>query len=268
MNISVDIETGDLPREIQEARVKAYRETEFKDSDPPTLKLGNAKKPETIERKKLEYEDELKRWTEGKNDRYQAWKEASQDREREHYDEKLKWARLNAAHSQMLCYSVVGDGIAECVWADGDEKSALRSLINCIEGTLFEGGKVIGANLHGFDVPYVYRRALTYGLSCPDLVKIGYGNRYEIHKGVVDLLKVWQGPEWSSRPIIGLAALAHIFGVDQKTETEGGATFQELAEKDRARAEAYSIQDSQMVWDIAQKMGIIQPAVSQIDLPF
>ena len=258
MSLAFDIETTDLPHAVQRERCKPFIDSPFSDEPYKDFSAGNAKKAETVAAKRAEY-DAAKLLHESSTEQRRAeYTAASEIRRENWYADKLKKARLQAHLSQVLCYSVWHDtGYSTCQWADGDERAMLVTLIKGIESTLDAGDHVVGANLIGFDVPYIYRRALLLGIPCGSLVSIGYGGRYEIHSNVIDVLKVYQGPEWGSIPPIGLNVLAACFGVDGKTESSG-ARFAELAVEDRERAEAYAIADSRIAWEIAEKMGLVQ----------
>ena len=258
MSLAFDIETTDLPHAVQRERCKPFIDSQFVDEPYKEFSPGNAKKSETVAAKRAEY-DAAKLLHESSTEHRRAeYAAASEIRRENWYADKLKKARLQAHLSQVLCYSVWHDtGYSTCQWADGDERAMLVTLIKGIESTLDAGEHVVGANLIGFDVPYIYRRALLLGIPCGSLVSIGYGGRYEIHSNVIDVLKVYQGPEWGSIPPIGLNVLASCFGVDGKTESSG-ANFAELAIEDRERAEAYAIADSRIAWEIAEKMGLVQ----------
>ena len=258
MSLAFDIETTDLPHAVQRERCKPFIDSPFSDEPYKDFSAGNAKKAETVAAKRAEY-DAAKLLHESSTEQRRAeYAAASEIRRENWYADKLKKARLQAHLSQVLCYSVWDDsGAGSCVWADGDERAMLVTLIERVASTLDAGEHVVGANLIGFDVPYIYRRALLLGIPCGSLVSIGYGGRYEIHPNVIDVLKVYQGPEWGAIPPIGLNVLAACFGVDGKTESSG-ARFAELAIEDRERAEAYAIADSRIAWEIAEKMGLVQ----------
>ena len=258
MSLAFDIETTDLPHAVQRERCKPFIDSQFVDEPYKEFSPGNAKKAETVAAKRAEYDAAKLLHKSGTEQRRAEYTAASEIRRENWYADKLKKARLNAHLSQVLCYSVWHDtGYSTCQWADGDERAMLVTLIKGIESTLDAGENVVGANLIGFDVPYIYRRALLLGIPCGSLVSIGYGGRYEIHPNVIDVLKVYQGPEWGSIPPIGLNVLAACFGVDGKTESSG-ANFAELAIEDRERAEAYAIADSRIAWEIAGKMGLVE----------
>ena len=257
MSLAFDIETTDLPHETQRERCKPFVDSPFVDEPYKDFSAGNAKKPETVAAKRAEY-DAAKLLHESSTEQRRAeYAAASEVRREAWYADKAKKARLQAHLSQVLCYSAWSGGDGTCVWADGDERAMLVTLIERITSTLDVGEHVVGANLIGFDIPYIYRRALLLGIPCGSLVSIGYGGRYEIHPNVIDVLKVYQGPEWGSIPPIGLNVLAACFGVDGKTESSG-ANFAELAIEDRERAEAYAIADSRIAWEIAERMGLVE----------
>jgi hypothetical protein len=269
-DVSFDIETGDLPRGIQEQRCKPFIDTPFVDVPYKEFSPGNAKKPETVAIKRAEWEAEKVAWDSSIEERRASHIASQDDRRKAYYDEKLAKARLKAHQSQILCVSFYDGITGECLWNDGNEQTLILRALDRINNALRYDHAVVGANVIGFDVPYLYRRALLHGLPIGRLVGVGYNGRYEIHRNVVDVLKVYQGPEWGSIPPLGLDALANCFGISGKTETAGGANFQELAEHDRQRAERYAIGDSRVAWDIAEAMGIVSRPQAETtgDLPF
>jgi hypothetical protein len=154
MSIAFDIETTDLPHETQRERCKPFIDWPFSDEPYKEFSPGNAKKPETVALKRAEHEAAKLLHESSTEQRRAEYTAASEVRREAWYADKTKKSRLQAHLSQVLCYSVWDDsGKGSCVWANGDERAMLVTLIERITSKLDVGEHVVGANLIGFDIP-------------------------------------------------------------------------------------------------------------------
>jgi hypothetical protein len=109
----------------------------------------------------------------------------------------------------------------------------------------------IGFNIAAFDLPFLIRRSMKYGIRVPDVFN---NNRYLSHQ-FIDLLQVWQCGDRSE--LVSLGKLAMFMGVGSKEGS--GAEFARLWKEDRPMAIEYLKQDIALTKAVAVKMGVIQP---------
>jgi hypothetical protein len=115
----------------------------------------------------------------------------------------------------------------------------------------------IGFNIASFDLPFLIRRSMKYGIRPPDVFN---NNRYLSHQ-FVDLLQVWQCGDRSE--LVSLGKLAMFMGVGSKEGS--GAEFAKLWKEDRPMAIEYLKQDIALTKAVAVKMGVIQDTKEEDD---
>jgi hypothetical protein len=241
-SIAIDIET------CPNGELVAQAVGERKPFIDKPLDLSQWKMEKTRVRKQKEWEESLQ-------NRIKAHEEA----ENEKYDKAMKAAGLRADQCTVLCISYCGNEGNWCQWADevGGEQSLLESLWDKCEIAQRRGGMVFSASGTNFDVRIPWRRSIQLGIKFPHGLQIfapNRGYRPQIHRSFVDLIEVYGAGEYQFK--IRVNDLCRAFGVEPKREEEGvsGANFWQSAIDDRDKAERYALRDSQLVWEIAQKM--------------
>jgi hypothetical protein len=149
-----------------------------------------------------------------------------------------------------------GEQGGESLSLDNREALLLRHFWNSYEATHEVGGKLIGFNIFGFDLPFLVRRSLLLGVEVPRGVM--ERNRYW-SPTFVDLLELWQCG--NRQDYVKLEDLGKAFGVGGKTDGVGGADFHKLLfsgkAKDRQLACKYLYRDVELTAAVAGSMGVL-----------
>jgi predicted PolB exonuclease-like 3'-5' exonuclease len=214
MPITFDIETGALPPE------------ELPAFDPSSVKLGNTKDPEKVQ-KKLE-------------EAQAAWE------------------------SRFALSELTGRVVAIGVKNNDEPVQVMGVGINSETALLcwfwdfvaaYPGESFIGFNSRGFDLPFLFRRSLLHGVGVPSYAidDRGYWDRR-----FIDLLDVWRCGD--RQHWVKLDDLCAAFGIEGKLEGVSGADFADLwfstDEEDHQKARLYLCQDVVCTHRLGQAMGV------------
>lgn len=122
---------------------------------------------------------------------------------------------LDALLGGVLCIGVARDEEAPiCIWEDTEEKT-----LRVLEAGLaaYPTHTIVGFNLLQFDIPFLVRRAMKYGLR--SLVSRLYVNKPWGARGIVDLRQVWgMGDRYAKGTLNAVAA--HV-GIEVRPTIEG-----------------------------------------------
>ncbi len=159
-------------------------------------------------------------------------------------------AALSATTGQILATGRLRGG--ELLISTGDEKDLLEEFW----ADWRQGGRFIGFNIFGFDLPFAIRRSYVRGLTIPPDVRAG---RYW-SQGFIDLREVWACGEY--RPEGSLDSIGKALGLGGKSGN--GVDFQNLLETDRVAALQYLANDLYLTRSIAERMGVSSSVRNQI----
>lgn len=135
------------------------------------------------------------------------------------------------------------DGPAEFI--EGDEAAVVRGVLDRLTATIAAGGRCVGFNVHGFDLPFLRQRALLLGLPFPRVLLNEFRGRLGWHERLIDLLDLWSFGG-RTRDLVSLDALAKAFGLPGKTG-DFGPHFGALYRENRSAALEYAGQDVELV---------------------
>ena len=222
-SISWDIETGALP---DEKLKKLYKE---KTADEFAADCDKRWKPETIAAKYEEYK--ISGWAEFK------------DR-----------AALSAVTGQIVAIGLKSEKGTKIL--AGDESDIIKAFWSLYEKATAARRRMIGHNITGFDLPFLVRRSFILGITSPGgLLERG---RYW-SETFTDTMTVWGCGNSQDR--ISLHNLSTAMGGNGKPDDCTGATFALLYRsgnpEDKAKAEKYLINDLDMTWTVAERMGLL-----------
>jgi len=163
---------------------------------------------------------------------------------------------LSAASGRVLCIAVhVGPipglefegaqlGESEHVFGidqDGneqDEKQSLTGFLNFMKGFDPETDEIVGHNLIGFDLPFIFQRCLVHGLSAPLFVDL---SDYHV-RGVFDTMHHW----WlGAKRFVSLDDIAWALGFESSktAEVEGSKVFELYQAGKLAEIREYNLND-------------------------
>ena len=256
-----DIETAPEPDEIleglftfDESTVKNYRLLTA-DFDPGEVKLGNMKAADKIEAK-IEAErqkfDIAKETVVSNIDtaRTEAW-QTFRDR-----------AALSPLTGRVLAVGWWNPDTpdSEAVYIlEGketvSEKEVIEHFLGLADAVLSDGGSLVGHNIVGFDLPFLLRRGLKYGIRPPKTVTNAL-TQYR-PSNLIDTMREWQFGN-RTEGFVKLDQLAAFFGTRRKNGdgADFGTKFFGTPEE-RIEALEYLNNDVMMTVEVAAKMRLI-----------
>jgi hypothetical protein len=225
--IVFDVETGPLAESELSALLPPF--------DPAEVKTGNIKDPEKVAAKIAEAE-------------------ASQRRD---FFDKAALDPLTGrvVAIGVLVFDALGEDGMQCsdssrclILGHDDEAQTLREFWALTQAEMGRMNPMIGFNIFGFDLPFLFRR------SWKRRVPIPFGLRRGRYWGdqLIDLRDVWQLGDRQARG--SLDSIAKHLGVGAKNGD--GKAFAELWRTDRKQAEAYLRNDLDLTLRIAHALGI------------
>lgn len=113
--------------------------------------------------------------------------------------------------------------------------------------------RLIGHNIHGFDLPFLIKRSWFYSIRPP--IWLLEKDRWwsPVFR---DTMRVWACGDYRA-PYISLGDLAQFLGVGQKTEGVTGGDFARLWEEDRPKAIEYLTNDLALTHAVAQRLYLL-----------
>lgn len=192
--------------------------------NPDDVALGNCKDPEKVAAK-------------------------IEEARRKHEKRFLDDAALSATTGRILVIGVYNG--EEVVIGSEDELTTLQEFWKLYVKSRDAGQKLIGVNIHDFDLPFIVRRSWMHGISVPtDVVK----DYRWFHPLFVDLRKVWLLGQQTTSVKSDFNTLAVAFGNSRKNGD--GSQFAELWRTDRPKAVEYLTNDLKLPYAWAERMGV------------
>ena len=262
MTIVFDIETGPLPDDVlaerftfDESKIPGFAllSQEF---DPATVKTGNLKDETKIKEKieKAREDFHLKKRTaeialeEGRADAWNAF---------------VDKAALSPLTGQVLAVGVWNstaekgnEFLISCIQEGFGERDLIEGTLGLLESAVLSGQRIIGHNILAFDLPFLLRRGLFYGIASP----VSLMNQLDAYRPqyVIDTIRYWQFNNRSEQAV-SLDKLAQFFGTTRKNGS--GALFYKKffgSEAERTESIEYLYNDIVMTVEIAGKLGVIR----------
>jgi predicted PolB exonuclease-like 3'-5' exonuclease len=242
-----DIETGPLPddelRECIPAFVPPPHPGKF---DPASVKTGNLK-PENAAKK---VEEAAAAHAEAVKNHDALCEQA---REQHFADQKAK-AALSPMTGQVLAIGVEFADSTPMVIPQGPESSEAEIIafwMNYADEAINQGEKLIGWNTHGFDWPFLIKRAWRLGVYVPPQLTAG---RF-LPAQCVDLMDVWN--VGNKGGMAKLDDVCRFVGLQGKLEGVDGSMFAELWANHRETAIKYLRRDVNITRQLAEKLGVL-----------
>lgn len=131
-----------------------------------------------------------------------------------------------------------------------DEAEIIKFAMDGLNANLMAGGKVVGFNIRGFDLPFMLRRAIILGVPIPPNLRYQVLQRFS--EGIVDLMQVWL---FGDRDFKGqsLKNIALRCGIGEKGDE--GKVFSDILQQDPDAAIEYAKQDVRITMALARRMG-------------
>ena len=135
------------------------------------------------------------------------------------------------------------------------EKEVIEHFLSLADAVLSDGGLLVGHNIIGFDLPFLLRRGLKYGIRLPKTITNALAQYRPA--SLIDTMREWQFGN-RAEGFVKLDQLAAFFGTRRKNGD--GADFHKKffgAPEERHEALEYLNNDVMMTVEVAQKMGLI-----------
>jgi len=155
-------------------------------------------------------------------------------------------------------------GHVDCI-QDGTEPVSenvlIENFLSMADAVLSDSGSLVGHNIIGFDLPFLLRRGLKFGIRPPKTITNALAQYRP--SNLIDTMREWQfGNRYEG--FVKLDQLAAFFGTRRKTGD--GADFHKKffgTPEERLEALAYCRNDVVMTAEIAMQMGLIAKPAKQ-----
>lgn len=163
-------------------------------------------------------------------------------------DAYLADAALSAITGRVLCIGIIMAGQFH-VLANDNEAEMLRAFWALTKDAKGLNNRMIGFNIHLFDLPFLIRRSWKLGVTIPTGLRRG---RYW-NDDLIDLRNEWQLGDRQAEG--SLDTIARHFGIGEKRGN--GADFAALWLADKAKATEYLENDLNLTLKVAKVFGIV-----------
>lgn len=133
--------------------------------------------------------------------------------------------------------------------AEQGEKEALAAFLDFLKDFDSETDEIVGHNVIGFDLPFIFQRCLVHGICVPSLINLG---EYNV-RGVFDTMHRW----WSgAKRNVSLDDIAWALGIESsKTAAVEGSKVFELYQAGRlAEIREYNLNDVRVTRKVYERM--------------
>lgn len=130
-----------------------------------------------------------------------------------------------------------------------DEKKSLQAFLDCLKGFDPDSDELVGHNIIGFDLPFIFQRCLVNNISAKPLVDLG---EYRV-RGVFDTMHAW----WlGAKRFVSLDDIAWALGIESsKTATAEGSKVFELYQGGKlAEIREYNLNDVRVTRKVYERM--------------
>ncbi|MCU1264298.1 MAG: hypothetical protein JWM21_616 [Acidobacteria bacterium] len=131
-----------------------------------------------------------------------------------------------------------------------DEKQTLTAFLNFMKGFDPDADEIVGHNLVGFDLPFIFQRCLVHCISAKPFVNLG---EYNV-RGVFDTMRQWWLGDKRSR--VSLDDIAWAFGIESSktAEVEGSKVFDLYQAGKLAAIREYNLNDVRVTRKVYERM--------------
>lgn len=250
MCLVFDVETGPLADDVLAEMFTFEPPPHPGEFDPASVSYGNLKDESKRAAKLKEKQDEhitaVERYpTTLAEARKAAWSEF------------VGKAALDASTGQVLAIGMGRDGKSAII-AEPTEAESLAKFWKKYQQCRKEQTRMVGANIFGFDLPFMIRRSWVLSVDIPTSVcQFGKWGNYD--PIFVDIREWWQLGQRNNCES-SLDHMARTLGVGAKTEGIGGADFARLwfgSPEEKQQAVGYLLNDLKLTANVASRLGVI-----------
>lgn len=169
--------------------------------------------------------------------------------------EAIASAGLNAETGQIvcICIAVDDDKVVDFVATDtglAEERRILRGAFSVLD--MFRPPtRIIGHNIVGFDIPYIWKRAIVHGIK-PPMGRLPR-NPKPWSDSVLDTMTAWAG----DRNHIGLDRLCKVLGIPGKQGMTGADVWPAIQRGEFDKVAAYCAADVEAVRKVARRLEFV-----------
>ena len=142
----------------------------------------------------------------------------------------------------------VGDGDIQSTLAIDSESYAIRSFYSTILPD--ENYTIVGHNVHGFDLPFLYKRSVILGIKPPPAIRHAMVSK-TWSDAIADTMLMWS-PDRDKR--ISLDNLCKALGIAGKEGFDGSMVNSEWTTGDREKVLSYNRDDIRMTRDVFKRL--------------
>lgn len=253
-DIIFDIETSPLSDDQLRRLLPPMDENEFAPAkfNESSVKIGNLKDPEKIKEK---IDGARKKHETIEADKSNALVAAR----KKHWLEFVDRAPLSPVTGSVLVVAYHSPGKNATVIDDGggDEISLLKTFWHKAGKVRKQQNRLVGLNIHDFDLPFLVNRSWMLGVTVPSFVFTVWKHRINWDESFVDLRKYWLLGRWGSGTKSSFDHLAAAFGTVGKPQEEcEGANFYRMWRENRDLAIKYVKNDVEQPAIWLDAMGI------------
>lgn len=252
MCLVFDIETGPLPDDQLAEMFKFDEPAHPGEFDPAGVKYGNLKDEAKRAAKLKESQDEHAAAVANFSTTL-AEARANQ------WGEFKGKAALDPMTGQVLAIGI-GRGEKAAVIAQPTEAETLAAFWKKYQQCRKDQTRMAGANINGFDLPFLVRRSWMLGVDIPATAYTHEGKWVNFDKLFVDIRELWLlGQRWGDTES-SLGSMARALGVGDKTPGINGGDFARLwfgTPEERQQATDYLLNDLKLTADVATRLGVI-----------
>lgn len=166
-------------------------------------------------------------------------------------DKEKAWlgeSALHAERGEILCAGILDSDTPISWFIDGYEKDIVEAVMVQLL-TSWSNATIVGHNIFHFDLPYLVRRALKYGITIPGFLRKALRSYYPPDQ-IFDTMLEWRLSNREER--ISLDMLAWHLGVGRKNGS--GKDFAALYASDRPKALEYLRNDLELTKRCFERM--------------
>jgi DNA polymerase elongation subunit (family B) len=172
--------------------------------------------------------------------------------------EQIEKMAIDPMTGRVICCALVGEGAEYSTIIPALTDDAERSLVKEIMETIgLDGCRIVTWNGIGFDLPYIYKRAMILGVNpanfgAPPLTH--WTKRYssDMH---FDLMKIWSGWASGADGYVKLDTVAALILGERKTEIDVTQFAVMMATEDgRKKIADYCLRDTKLTFKLFERM--------------
>lgn len=248
--VVIDIETASLPIEQIQSILPSFNPKSIGkhpgEFDESKVKFGPTKDPEKrkaiVEKNRVKHQESIA-----------EYEDKLLNGESNHWTSIQEDAALDALTGQVLAIGYSGRAVRIEHQIECSETDMLSRFWEMFTNCKTQGRQLVGFNLRGFDVPFIYQRSIILGIDIPKGV---FNNNRFLSDTFTDLRDLWLASSGQQKG--RLDSICRACGIGAKPDGIGGADFARLYRNETTRVMAldYLANDLAMTKALASRFGL------------